>query len=72
MDDLGCPFFNPVSKRSSESLAVRAQSKWTASGLVLWLIAAAAATLFVCSETGPRRESAASPEGDEIEIDLVE
>jgi len=72
LDDLGCLFFNPVAKRSSESLAVRPQRKWTASGVVLWLIAAVAATLFVCSETGPPSETAATPEGDEVEIELVE
>jgi hypothetical protein len=72
LDDLGCLFFNPVARRSSESLAVRAQSKWTATGIVLWLIAAVAATLFVCSKTGPPPETATTPQGDEVEIELLE
>jgi hypothetical protein len=72
LDGLGCSFFNPVAKRSSESLAVRAQSKWTATGVVLWLIAAVAATLLVCSETAPPPEAAATPQGDEVEVELVE
>jgi len=72
LDDLGCLFFNPVARRSSESLAVRAQSKWTATGIVLWLIAAVAATLFVCSEKGPPPETASTPQGDEVEVELLE
>ncbi|HET6417657.1 MAG TPA: hypothetical protein VFG22_15270 [Polyangiales bacterium] len=51
---------------------MRAQSKWTATGVVLWLIAAVAATLLVCSETAPPPETAATPQGDEVEVELVE
>ncbi|HET6416890.1 MAG TPA: hypothetical protein VFG22_11390 [Polyangiales bacterium] len=51
---------------------MRAQSKWTATGIVLWLIAAVAATLLVCSETAPPPEAAATPQGDEVEVGLVE
>jgi hypothetical protein len=48
---------------------VRAKNKWTPGGIVLWLIAAAAATLIVCSQVRP---ALAPSVADDVEIELVE
>jgi hypothetical protein len=72
MDDPSCRMFNPRTKRSSKDLAVRAKSKWTLGSILLWLIAAAAATLIVCSRT-PRAPTPPSGADDfEVEVEFVE
>ena len=67
MDDPGCRIFNPRTIPSSEDLAVRAKSKWTPGGIVLWLIAAAVATLIVCSLARPA--SAPPSVADDVEVE---
>lgn len=51
---------------------MRVESKWTPRGILLWLIAAIAATLIVCSQlpTAPEPEA---PTGEfELDVDIVE
>ncbi|MBW1754694.1 MAG: hypothetical protein JRJ80_00845 [Deltaproteobacteria bacterium] len=47
---------------------MRAKSKWTPGGIVLWLIAAALATFIVCSQSRPA--SAPSPLTDDVEVEV--
>jgi len=49
---------------------VRAKSKWTPEGIVLWLIAAVLATLVVCSQSPP--ETSAPATADEVEVEVLE
>jgi hypothetical protein len=72
MDDPGCRIFNPRTIRSSEDLAVRAKSKWTPGGIVLWLIAAAAATFIVCSQAPPESAPPSLADDVEVEVEFVE
>jgi hypothetical protein len=72
MDDLGCRIFNPRAKPDSKDHCVRAKSKWTPAGIVLWLIAAAAATFIVCSRAQPVSAPPLAEEPAEVEIELVE
>lgn len=72
MDDLACRIFNPSTIRSSEDLAVRAKSKWTPGGVVLWLIAAAAATAIVCSQAPPESAPPSLADDVEVEVEFVE
>ncbi len=60
---------------------MRVESKWSPGELVLWLIAAIAATLIVCSrspetsgpETPPPAPEISAPTGDfDLEFDVVE
>lgn len=72
MDDLACRIFNPSTIRSSEDLTVRAKSKWTSGGIVLWLIAAAAATVIVCSQAPPEPAPPSVADDVEVEVEFVE
>ena len=47
---------------------MRINTKWTPSGIVLWLIAAIIATLMVCSQAPPLDARREVP--DEIEFDV--
>ncbi len=52
---------------------MRAKSKWTPGGIVLWLIAAAVlATLIVCSESPREATPPAATDEVEIEVEVVE
>ena len=72
MDDPGCRIFNPRTIPSAKDLAVRAKSKWTPGGIVLWLIATAAATLIVCSQAPPESEPPPAADDFEVEVEFVE
>ncbi len=72
MDDLGCRIFNPRTKRISRDFVVRAKSKWTPEGMVLWLIAAAAATLIVCSQVPPKPAPLPGANDVEFEVEFAE
>ena len=72
MDDPGCRIFNSRTIPFSEDLAVRAKSKWTPGGIVLWLIAAAAATLMVCSQARPESAPPSAADDFEVEVEFVE
>jgi len=72
MDDPGCRIFNRRTIPCSEDLAVRAKSKWTPGGIVLWLIAAAAATLIVCSQATPESAPPSAVDDFEVEVEFVE
>jgi hypothetical protein len=54
------------------TFAVRAKSKWTPEGIVLWLIAAVLATLIVWSQTRPTSGPQALPDDVEVEVEFVE
>ena len=51
---------------------MRAKSKWTPEGIVLWLIAAAVATLIVCVQARPASAPPSVGEDAEVEVELVE
>ncbi|MFA9410686.1 MAG: hypothetical protein ACERK0_05450 [Deltaproteobacteria bacterium] len=51
---------------------MRAKSKWTPGGIVLWLIAAALATLIVCSRSEPASAPPPAMDDGEVEVELVE
>jgi len=51
---------------------MRAKSKWTPGGVVLWLMAAAAATFVVCSQARPVSAPPFAAEHPEVDIELVE
>jgi hypothetical protein len=51
---------------------VRAKSKWTPGGIVLWLIAAAAATLIVCSQLRPPSGPPSATDEVEFEVEAIE
>lgn len=53
---------------------MRVESKWTPRGIVLWLIAAIAATLIVCSQLpeAPPAEPQAPKGGFDLDVDVVE
>ncbi|MDH3817752.1 MAG: hypothetical protein OES21_04010 [Myxococcales bacterium] len=51
---------------------MRAKSKWTPGGIVLWLIAAALATLIVCSRSEPASAPPPAMDDVEVEVELVE
>ena len=72
MDDLGCRIFNPRAKRSAKDLPMRAKSKWTLGGVVLWLMAAVAATFVVCSQARPVSAPPLAADHPEVDIELVE
>jgi hypothetical protein len=56
-----------------EGRIMRVKSEWTPSGILLWLIAAIAATLVVCSQVPEVPQPPAAPaEADaEVEIEIV-
>ena len=51
---------------------MRAKSKWTPGGIVLWLIAAAIATLIVWSQSQPASAPPPSADDVEVEVEFVE
>ncbi|MBW2224729.1 MAG: hypothetical protein JRF54_11050 [Deltaproteobacteria bacterium] len=51
---------------------MRAKSKWTPGGIVLWLIAAVAATLVVCSQAPPESAPPSAADDFEVEVEFVE
>jgi len=51
---------------------VRAKSKWTPGGIVLWLIAAIVATFVVCSQSQPAAGPAVPADEGELEVEIVE
>ena len=51
---------------------MRAKSKWTPGGILLWLIAAVVATLVVCSQSRTPTEQPAASDEVEIELELIE
>ena len=51
---------------------MRVNTKWTPSGIVLWLIAAVVATLVVCNETQPPDARRNAPAEIEFEVETVE
>ena len=51
---------------------MRAKSKWTSGGIVLWLIAAAVATLIVCSRSRPASGPPAVTDEIEFEVEVIE
>lgn len=51
---------------------MRAKSKWTPGGILLWLIAAVLATLIVCSESPREATPPAATDEVEIEVEVVE
>ncbi len=72
MDDLGCRMFNQAAK-PTQGLTMREKSQWTPRGIVLWLIAAILATLFVCTGTAPDPEPPReTSRGVDLEVEIVE
>lgn len=54
---------------------MRAKTKWTPGGILLWLIAAIVATIVVCSQSPPASEPPASEPpaaSDQVDFELVE
>ena len=51
---------------------MRAKSKWTPDGIVLWLIAAGIATLIVWSQSKPVSVQSPSTYDVEVDVELVE
>lgn len=51
---------------------MRAKNQWTPGGLVLWLIAAVAATFLVCSKSPPEQGTPESSASDEVEVEVLE
>ena len=51
---------------------MRAKSKWTPGGIVLWLIAAAIATLIVWSQSQPASAPPPFADDDDVEVEFVE
>jgi hypothetical protein len=54
-----------------EGRIMRVKSEWTPSGILLWLIAAIAATLVVCSQVPEVPQPPAAPADAEVEIEVV-
>ncbi|MBW2381447.1 MAG: hypothetical protein JRG70_18200 [Deltaproteobacteria bacterium] len=55
-----------------QDFAVRAKSKWTPGGIVLWLIAAAIASLIVWSQSRPASAPPPSIDDVEVEVEFIE
>ncbi|MDH3624707.1 MAG: hypothetical protein OES69_05940 [Myxococcales bacterium] len=51
---------------------MRVYTKWTPSGIVLWLIAAVVATLVVCNQTPPPDPRPKAPAEIEFEVETVD
>jgi hypothetical protein len=51
---------------------MRINTKWTPSGIVLWLIAAIIATLVVCSQAPPPDARPEMPAEVEFEVETIE
>ena len=51
---------------------MRINTKWTPSGIVLWLIAAIIATLVVCSQAPPPDTRPKMPAEVEFEVETIE
>ncbi len=51
---------------------MRVHTKWTPSGIVLWLIAAVVATLVVCSQTPAPDAAPKAPAEVEFEVETVD
>lgn len=51
---------------------MRAKSKWTLGGVVLWLMAAVAATFIVCSQARPVSAPPSTADHPVVDIELVE
>jgi hypothetical protein len=51
---------------------MRINTKWTPSGIVLWLIAAIIATLVVCSQAPPPDTRPEMPAEVEFEVETIE
>ncbi|MBW1760111.1 MAG: hypothetical protein JRG67_03560 [Deltaproteobacteria bacterium] len=51
---------------------MRAKSKWTPGGIVLWLIAAAIASLIVWSQSRPASAPPPSIDDVEVEVEFIE
>lgn len=51
---------------------MRVNTKWTPSGIVLWLIAAIVATLVVCSKAPPPDSESEGPVEIDFEVETVE
>jgi len=51
---------------------MRVSTKWTPSGIVLWLIAAVVATLVVCNKAPPPDARPEVPAEIEFEVETVE
>jgi hypothetical protein len=51
---------------------MRINTKWTPSGIVLWLIAAIIATLVVCSQAAPPDARPEMPAEVEFEVETIE
>ncbi|MDH3201232.1 MAG: hypothetical protein OEM15_10110 [Myxococcales bacterium] len=51
---------------------MRVHTKWTPSGIILWLIAAVVATLVVCNRTRPPDARPKGPAEIEFEVETVE
>ncbi len=48
------------------------KSEWTPSGVALWLIAAIAATLVVCSQVPERAPAPAEAPNPEVDIEVIQ
>lgn len=51
---------------------MRVNTKWTPSGIVLWLIAAVVASLVVCNQSPPPAARPTAPTEIEFEVETVE
>ena len=51
---------------------MRVSTKWTPSGIVLWLIAAVVATLVVCNKTPPPDARPVMPVEIDFEVETIE
>jgi len=66
------PNLHSRDKTALKDQVVRAKSKWTPGGIVLWLIAAIVATLVVCSQSRPESGEPAVTDELEVEVEVVE
>ena len=51
---------------------MRVKSEWTPSGVVLWLIAAIAATLVVCSQRSAAPPASSEAPEPEVEFEVIQ
>lgn len=51
---------------------MRVKSKWTPSGIILWLVAAIVATVVVCSKAPPPEAVPMAPVDIDFEVETIE